>query len=298
MADDPKKLCFVIGPIGDPATETRRHADWLLKGIIHPVFENHFQEFRVERSDQISAPGSISSQIINRLHTAELVIADMSRENANAFYEMGIRHMKRLPTIHMYSEGQKIPFDVQPYRAIPFKYMEPDDLDAARASLKSAVEEVIKPDFVVDNPVTQARGVEKLKETATPNEQLLFNQMRALEQRVSVLLPAIQSSLHRPVPDGPRTWQVEVLPAVDDREKLLDDLINEIRRITPLALIGGNIGRGNFGDIPVIKLAVRLEPGESWPQLLAAIQKVPGVGGTNSSPVGVWPAATWPAAAP
>lgn len=127
---DDRKLCFVIGPIGDAGSETRRHADWLLQGIIQPVFVEHFQNFDVQRSDQISAPGSISSQIINRLHSAELVIADMSRENANAFYEMGIRHMKRLPTIHMYSEGQDIPFDVKPYRAIPFKYNEPHDLES------------------------------------------------------------------------------------------------------------------------------------------------------------------------
>jgi hypothetical protein len=59
---------------------------WLLEAIIEPVFEAHFQDFIVTRSDKISAPGSISSQIINVLHTAELVIADMSRENANDFH--------------------------------------------------------------------------------------------------------------------------------------------------------------------------------------------------------------------
>ena len=142
---DIKKNCFVIGPIGDVGSDTRRHADWLLRGIIQPVFTNHFdEEFIVERSDQISAPGSISSQIINRLHTSELVIADMSLENANAFYELGIRHMKRLPTIHMYSDGQAIPFDVKPFRAIPFKYRDPQDLEAAQALLTAAIQEAMK----------------------------------------------------------------------------------------------------------------------------------------------------------
>jgi hypothetical protein len=37
-----QKLCFVIGPIGDSDTPVRRHADWLLKGIIKPVFASHF----------------------------------------------------------------------------------------------------------------------------------------------------------------------------------------------------------------------------------------------------------------
>jgi hypothetical protein len=187
LAEDQKKLCFVIGPIGDPGTEKRRHSDWLLKGIIRPVFETNFKDFDVQRADEITAPGSISAQVIIRLHSAELVIADMSLENANAFYELGIRHMKRLPTIHMYSEGKDIPFDVKPYRAIPFKYLDPDDLTAAQAQLKAAVQEVIKPGYVVDNPVTQALGFEKLEETATPTEQVLLDTVRALEKRVSAL---------------------------------------------------------------------------------------------------------------
>jgi hypothetical protein len=51
----------------------------------------------VQRADEIKAPGDINSQIINRLMDAELVIADMSMHNANAFYELAIRHMVRLP---------------------------------------------------------------------------------------------------------------------------------------------------------------------------------------------------------
>jgi hypothetical protein len=117
----PKKLCFVIGPVGESGSDTRKHANWLLEGIIQPIFDEHFQDFKVERADRIDEPGSISSQITIRLHTAELVIADMSLANANAFYEMGIRHMKRLPTIHMFLEGESIPFDVKPDRAISFK---------------------------------------------------------------------------------------------------------------------------------------------------------------------------------
>ena len=80
------KHCFVIGPIGDEASPERIHADWLLKGIILPVFHNHFSDWLVERADTIATPGMISAQIINRLHDVALVIADLSFHNANAFY--------------------------------------------------------------------------------------------------------------------------------------------------------------------------------------------------------------------
>jgi len=33
-----KKVRFVIGPIGDPGTPARSHADWLFDAIIKPVF--------------------------------------------------------------------------------------------------------------------------------------------------------------------------------------------------------------------------------------------------------------------
>jgi hypothetical protein len=93
MNETTQKLCFVIGPIGDAGTEARTHADWLLNGIIRPVFQVHFPDYLVQRADEIKAPGDINSQIINRLMSAALVIADMSMHNANAFYELAVRHM-------------------------------------------------------------------------------------------------------------------------------------------------------------------------------------------------------------
>ena len=114
-----KELCFVIGPIGEAQSETRRHADYLLGAIIEPVFAEHFANFTVERANKIAAPGMISSQVITRLMDAPLVVADMSFHNANAFYELAIRHMVRKRTIHLIHKGSQIPFDVAPHRAIP-----------------------------------------------------------------------------------------------------------------------------------------------------------------------------------
>jgi hypothetical protein len=181
------KLCFVIGPIGEVGTEKRRHADWLLKGIIKPVFKAHFQDFNVERADEIVAPGSINAQVINRLFDAPLVIADMSLENANAFYELAIRHMKRLPTIHMIQAGEEIPFDVAPYRAVKFSYADPNEIEKAQAELKSTVEEVIKPGFVIENPITHARGIIELQEHATAPERVFIERLEAIESRIANL---------------------------------------------------------------------------------------------------------------
>src|SRR5262245_29916524 len=120
-----KKLCFVIGPIGDPGTDARRHADWLFQGIIKPVFAEHFRdEFEVPvRADQIVAPGSINTQVITRLLEVPLVIADLSLHNANAFYELAIRHMVRLPTIHMIHKDWTLPLMLHLLGPLPFLAM-------------------------------------------------------------------------------------------------------------------------------------------------------------------------------
>jgi hypothetical protein len=187
MTDETKKLCFVIGPIGDAGTEPRTHADWLLDGIIRPVFKNHFPQFDVLRADGIRAPGDINSQIIQRLMDAELVIADLSLHNANAFYELAVRHMMRLPTIHIIHKDWKIPFDVAPYRAIYFSRQEFSDLNAARSELTSVVQEVIAPGFVVENPITHARARFELDQHATPEIKALADEVAAITAKLNDL---------------------------------------------------------------------------------------------------------------
>jgi hypothetical protein len=182
-----KKVCFVIGPIDDPGSEVRRHADWLLDGIIKPVLTEHFPEFTIERADKIAAPGMINSQVIARLMDAPLVVSDMSYHNANAFYELAIRHMVRLPTIHIICKPWKIPFDVAPHRAIVFSRDDYSDLVQARHDLKSAVDEVMKPGFIVENPITHARGRIELDRHATPQTKVLMDAVESLGNRMSKL---------------------------------------------------------------------------------------------------------------
>src|SRR5262245_33297359 len=97
-----RKRCFVIGPIGERKSETRKHADILLNKIIKTTFARHFKEFKIIRADEIALPGIIHNQIISAVIDAELVIADLTGRNANAFYELGIRHFAQKPIIHFY----------------------------------------------------------------------------------------------------------------------------------------------------------------------------------------------------
>ncbi|WP_144408695.1 hypothetical protein [Chromobacterium vaccinii] len=109
-------VCFYITPIGEEGSEVRRHADMLMRHLVEPAF-NHFN-LKVIRADRIEKSGLISQQIFEHIVSAKFCIADLSFGNPNAFYELGVRHMTKLPTIQLIRKGDKIPFDVSQGRTI------------------------------------------------------------------------------------------------------------------------------------------------------------------------------------
>jgi hypothetical protein len=222
MAAGEKKTCFVIGPIGEEGSDVRNDADWLLDEIIGPVFEQH-SDFKVLRADRMSKPGLIDSQVINLLHTAELVIADLTTLNPNVFYEIGIRHMVPKPIIHMLQAGSKPPFDVSLQRTIPYGRARSADLRKARIDLAAQVEEVLAPGFQVENPVTAARGRAELEQHATPEQRVLMEEVDSLKQRISRL----ELSRGASASDGEGIIVIvdlNQLPNTGDMLRLLDDV--------------------------------------------------------------------------
>lgn len=182
-----KKQCFVVGPIGDDDSEDRIHADWLLEEIIQPVFRENYPDFEVTRADKVSNPGLITSQVIAALLEADLVIADLTTLNPNAFYEVGIRHVLQKPIIHMHLEGQRIPFDVAPFRSIKFSRRRPSDIRAARENLLLFLKEALDSEHVVENPVTYGRGKVEFDKSAAPAERIMGEEIAQLRWRLGIL---------------------------------------------------------------------------------------------------------------
>jgi hypothetical protein len=165
------KLCFVIGPIGDPGSLTRRHADMLLNAIIRPTIEP--LGYMVKRADEDPTPGMISDSMLIDLRDAELVVADLSELNPNAFYELGIRHARMKPTIHMAIEGLRLPFDNAGYRAVRFDLSDWHSHQQCRNTLEQAVRATEAPDFKVSNPLTYANAIFEVRDTSDPGSAVL-----------------------------------------------------------------------------------------------------------------------------
>lgn len=139
------KVCFYITPIGDDGTDIRKHADLMLKHLLEPVFDQF--QMTVVRADQIAKSGLISQQVFEHLAKAKLCVADLSFSNPNAFYELGVRHVCRLPTIQVIQKGDKIPFDVAQGRTITVdlsdRYTLIDRIESAKRELAGHVKNAL-----------------------------------------------------------------------------------------------------------------------------------------------------------
>ena len=77
--------------------------------------------FEPFRADEETTTGDILTDMFQELLLADLVIADLSIDNANVFYELGIRHaFKKRGIVHIQSGRAYMPFDIFNVRTIPY----------------------------------------------------------------------------------------------------------------------------------------------------------------------------------
>lgn len=105
-------------------------------GIKRPV-EQHKR--KCEGVDQDQFTGDIISRIKERIMSAELVIGDMTSQNANVFYEIGFAEGLG-KTVILLSQDGNVPFDLHSQRHIRY-----DPLDIARlaSDLKNLLSHVL-----------------------------------------------------------------------------------------------------------------------------------------------------------
>lgn len=155
------KNCFVIAPIGEQGSETRKRSDQVLRHIIQPAAEEC--GYKVSRADKMEKPGLITSQIIQRIMEDDLVVADLTEHNPNVFYELAIRHARRKPVIHIISEGEKIPFDVANSRTIYFNHRDLDSVVDSKQKMKEQIKYLENNPDDIETPVSVAIDIESMK---------------------------------------------------------------------------------------------------------------------------------------
>lgn len=117
-----RPLCFVLMPFGKKPDGTGLTIDFdaVYDQLIKPAILG--AGMQALRSDEEQVGGIIHKPIFERLILCEFAVADLTTANANVFYELGIRHgVRPFSTVLIHAEGIRLPFDVAPLRAIPYR---------------------------------------------------------------------------------------------------------------------------------------------------------------------------------
>jgi hypothetical protein len=153
-----KKRCFVVMGFGlktDFATGRKLDLNKSYRLLIKPVVES--KDISCIRADEILLSGPIDVPMYQELLKADLVIADLSTANVNAFYELGIRHALRPRTTIVISEDKlSYPFDVNHIKITSYTHLgdaiDFEEVERFRSVLGSTIDAVLN-DNQPDSPV-------------------------------------------------------------------------------------------------------------------------------------------------
>lgn len=183
-------LCFVIGPIGKDGSSERKHSDLLLNALIKQVLQHDEFGYAVKRADEDADPGMIGDRVVSDIINAELVVADLTDLNPNAFYELGIRHSTEKPTIHVARAGTQLPFDNIAHRTIFVDLTDWHSIEQARTRLAESIRATQALDYKVSNPITQANASFRMRQSEDPRDRVVA----AMQDRLASIEKALSTA--------------------------------------------------------------------------------------------------------
>ena len=180
MTDESDKICFVIAPIGETGSPTRERSDLVLEHIIQPAIEPH--GYNAVRADNIDRPGIITTQVIQHVLDAPLVIADLTERNPNVFYELAIRHITRKPFIQIIEEGEGIPLDVAATRIIRVDHNHLGRAADAREKIGAQIASLEADPGDLETPISTSVDLQHLRQSDEPQDRLLVDSVSTVIQ--------------------------------------------------------------------------------------------------------------------
>jgi tetratricopeptide (TPR) repeat protein len=154
----PKKTCFVVMGFGTKTDYTKPktfNLDKTYRNIIKPAALA--ADLECVRADEIVHAGNINVPMYERLLNADVVVADVSTYNCNAFYELGVRHALRpYTTIIISEDGMTFPFDVGQIAIRKYHHLgegiDYDEVERMKQELSEAMK-IISQKEADDSPV-------------------------------------------------------------------------------------------------------------------------------------------------
>ena len=117
--------CFVVMPYGLKPFNDGSGRTFDFEKVYRAVIECAVRGAGLDprRADHEKTSGIIHIDMFKSLRDNAIVLADLSMENPNVFYELGVRHvMSSKGTVLICREGSILPFDVRLSRVIFYRY--------------------------------------------------------------------------------------------------------------------------------------------------------------------------------
>jgi tetratricopeptide (TPR) repeat protein len=163
---DFETMCFVIMPFGtkkvtiEGAADRQVDFDTIYDQVFKPAIEAaRFPDGRhvvPRRVDKEFFAGNITQEMFTCIEYARLALTDISGLNANAFYELGVRHRARPSgTVILRQAAAPIPFDIKQIKAFSYEYEPVERADDSRKLITRTIDETLAEN-ALDSPVQQA----------------------------------------------------------------------------------------------------------------------------------------------
>lgn len=152
-----RKRCFVIMPFSDTASCGEEEWTEVFECIIKPAVEGSRLGYRCERSK--AGRQNIIRGILKSLNEADVVIADLTDNNPNVFYELGVRHTLGKPTILIAQGKEYVPSDLISYPTVFYSNKYPAEIADSKTAefnkdIRGKLKDIEENPDVSDSPVT------------------------------------------------------------------------------------------------------------------------------------------------
>lgn len=262
MADSKKSqlkqlpTCFVIMPISDVEPYGAGHFRRVYEHLIVPACK--MAGFEPLLASDVKEANMIVIDVLQRLHTAEMVLCDLSGRNPNVLFELGFRQAFNRPVTLIKDLRTERIFDISGLRDI--LYDESLRIDTAQTTIAEIADRMRATFDAADsgtggvNSLVQLLGVEQAvvpqRTPISSDTQILLDAVRDLSDRVRALEPASSSRsarIRRAIPGSLLEVQIS---AGSETLRLFTELLNDTGDVYVLET-------RSVGDTHFLSLTVR-----------------------------------------
>lgn len=166
----PDASCFVLMPFREPFN---RYYSTIFEPAVKAV------NLKPLRGDSLYRPSPIMGDVWKMTQDADVLLAELTTQNANVFYELGLAHAIGKPVILVSETMDDVPFDLRPLRVLTYDKNDP----AWGAQLKLKITESLKE--ILDDAIEAVPPMyRKMVKSQAPEDSELNLRLAALEQKV------------------------------------------------------------------------------------------------------------------